>query len=396
MPSVIPRLEQALGPTLGFLTDPVLESMLDDPAVANFAIGNPQELPLPELLAAIRETLEPQDKNWFAYKMNEGASQRAIASAIGPRLGVDIPPENICVTNGGFGAIAATLRAVAGPGDEVIFVSPPWFFYETLILATGAVPVRVSLRPPRFDLDADAIASAISPRTAAVLINTPHNPTGRVYSSEELRLLAGVLSEASERMSRPVYLLSDEAYYRILFDGRRFVSPSSLYPATFVLYSYAKTLLAPGMRIGYIAMPATMPDAERLRRTLLFSQVMTGYAFANADLQYALPRLEQISIDLDVLQRRRETLIPALDRLGYEVTSPEGTFYTMVRSPIASDQDFAQLLRRQRVLVLPGTVVEVPGWFRISLTANDEMVERGLEGFERVLDGLPAGRASSG
>jgi aspartate aminotransferase len=395
MPSLIPRLAEALGPTLGFLTDPDLQALLDDPAAANFAFGNPQELPLPELVSAIRDTLEPKDKNWFAYKMNEPASQHAIAAAISPRLGVQFAPEDISVTNGGFGAIATSLRAVAGPGDEVVFVSPPWFFYETLILAIGAVPVRVPLTPPEFDLDPGALAGAITHRTAAVLVNTPHNPTGRVYPAEQLQQLADVLTEASSRHGRTVYLLSDEAYYRIVFDGVRFVSPASLYPATFVLYSYAKTLLAPGMRIGYVAMPPQMPDRERMREMIFLSQVVTGYSFANADLQYALPRLEQISIDMEALQRRRDMLIPALGRMGYEVGLPEGTFYTMVRSPIPSDEEFAQLLRRQGVLVLPGAVVEVPGWFRISLTANDEMVERGLEGFKKALDEVPSGRLRS-
>ncbi len=395
MPSIVPRIAETLGPTLAFLTDPELNAMLAEPDVANFALGNPQEMPLPELVSAIRDALEPRDKNWFAYKMNEPASQRAIADAIGPRLGVPFSPEDIFVTNGGFAAIASSLRAVAGPGDEVIFVSPPWFFYEALVLAAGAVPVRVTLEPPDFDLDADAIGAAITPQTAAVLINTPHNPTGRVYPPEQLRRLADVLNEASRRHGRTVHLLSDEAYHRILFDGRRFVSPASFYPATLVLYSYAKTLLAPGMRIGYIAMSPEMPDAARLRQTLILSQVISGFAFANADLQYALPRLEELAIDLGVLQRRRDHLIPALAEMGYQTSLPEGTFYTMVRSPIPADLEFARQLRRHGVLVLPGTIVEVPGWFRVSLTANEEMVERGIDGFRSALDAVAAGPRSS-
>jgi aspartate aminotransferase len=315
---------------------------------------------------------------------------------MGPRLGIRFSPQDIFVTNGGFAAIASSLRAVAGPGDEVIFISPPWFFYEALVLAAGATPVRVTARPPDFDLDADAIAAAITPRTAAVLVNTPQNPTGRVYPPEQLRRLADVLSAASRRHGTTIYLLSDEAYYRIVFEGRRFVSPASFYPATLVLYSYAKTLLAPGMRIGYVAMSPEMPDAARLRQTLMLSQVITGFAFANADLQYALPRLEQLSIDLGQVERRRARLIPALREMGYQTSLPEGTFYTMVRSPIPDDLEFTSRLRRHRVLVLPGTVVEVPGWFRISLTANDEMVERGLDGFRRALDEVAAGRSSSG
>jgi aspartate aminotransferase len=395
MPSVVPKIAEAVRPTLDFLTDPELNAMLDDPRVANFAVGNPQEMPLPELVSALREVLEPQDKNWFAYKLNEPASQRAIANAISPRLGVRFAAEDIFVTNGGFAAIASSLRALAGPGDEVIFISPPWFFYEALILAVGATPVRVVARAPDFDLDADAIAAAITSRTAAVLINTPQNPTGRLYPPEQLRELAAALSEASRRQGRTVHLLSDEAYHRIVFDGRRFVSPAAFYPATLVLYSYAKTLLAPGMRVGYIAMSPQMPDAGRLRQTLMLAQVVTGFAFANADLQYALPRLEQLSIDLDALQRRRDHLIPALREMGYQASLPEGTFYSMVRSPIPADLEFASRLRRHGVLVLPGTVVEVPGWFRISLTANDEMVERGIEGFQRALDEVASGRLSS-
>jgi aspartate aminotransferase len=395
VPSIVPQIAGALGPTLAFLTDPELDAMLADPSVANFALGNPQEMPLPDLVSALRDVLEPLDKNWFAYKMNEPASQQAIADAIGPRLGIRFSAQDIFVTNGGFAAIASSLRAIAGPGDEVIFISPPWFFYEALVLAAGATPVRVTARPPDFDLDADAIGAAITPRTAAVLINTPHNPTGRVYPLEQLRRLADVLGAASRRHGRTIYLLSDEAYYRIVFDGRQFVSPASVYPATLVLYSYAKTLLAPGMRIGYVAMSPDMPDAARLRQTLILSQVITGYAFANADLQYALPRLEQLSIDLERLQRRRDNLIPALAEMGYQTSLPEGTFYTMVRSPIQSDLEFTSRLRRHGVLVLPGAVVEVPGWFRVSLTANDEMVGRGLDGFRRALEEVAAGRFSS-
>jgi aspartate aminotransferase len=390
MPSLIPSIAASLGPTLAFMRDPELQMMLADPGIANFAVGNPQELPLPALVEALTDALQPRDKDWFAYKMNEPGSRRVIAASVGRRLGIELASEDICVTNGGFGAIATALRAVAGPGDEVIFVSPPWFFYEALIMGAGAAPVRVRAEAPVFDLPIDEIGGAITPRTAGVLINTPHNPTGRVYQEEQLRRLAEVLSAASQRVGRTVYLLSDEPYHRIVFDGRRFVSPAALYPATLILYSYGKTLLAPGMRIGYIAMPPGMPDADQLREVLTLSQVVTGYAFANADLQHALPRLEELSIDIAALQARRDRLIPALRDMGYEASLPEGTFYAMVRSPIADDIEFALVLRRLGVLVLPGSVLEVPGWFRISLTANDLMVERGIEGFQRALDQVTA------
>jgi aspartate aminotransferase len=385
MPSVLPRIAKALESTLGFLTDPEFESLLDDPRVNNFALGNPQELPLPELVGALQQALEPKDKNWFAYKMNEEASRRTIAESIGTRLGVHFAPEDVFVTNGGFGALAATLRAIAGPGDEVIFISPPWFFYEPLIIAVGAEPVRVRLHPPSFDLDSAAIAAAITSRTVAVVINTPHNPTGRVYPPDQLEELARVLTEASDRHGRPVYLLSDEPYHRIVFDGRRFTTPAALYPATFVLYSYGKTLLSPGMRMGYIALAPGMPDVKQLRGLVVLGQITTGWAFANADLQYALPQIEELSIDVDALQRRRDRIIPALREMGYETDLPEGTFYAMVRSPLDDDLEFARILRRHRTLVLPGSVVELPGWFRISLTANDGMVEPGLESFRQAL-----------
>jgi len=385
MPSVLPRIAKALESTLGFLTDPEFESLLDDPEINNFALGNPQELPLPELVGALQQALEPKDKNWFAYKMNEEASRRTIAESIGARLGVPFAAEDVFVTNGGFGALAATLRAIAGPGDEVIFISPPWFFYEPLIIAVGAEPVRVRLQPPSFDLDSAAIAAAITPRTAAVLINTPHNPTGRVYPPDQLEELARVLTEASDRHGRPVYLLSDEPYHRIVYDGRRFTTPAALYAATFVLYSYGKTLLSPGMRMGYIALAPGMPGVKQLRGLVVLGQITTGWAFANADLQYALPQIEELSIDVDALQRRRDRIIPALKEMGYETDLPEGTFYAMVRSPLDDDLEFARILRRHRTLVLPGSVVELPGWFRISLTANDGMVEPGLDSFRQAL-----------
>jgi aspartate aminotransferase len=273
------------------------------------------------------------------------------------------------------------MRTLVDPGDEVIFLSPPWFFYEQLILASGGEPVRVKLEPPAFDLAVDGIAAAIGSRTRAVIVNSPHNPSGRIYGADDLQRLADVLADASGRIGHPIWIISDEPYNRIVFDGREYTSPSQLYPHTIITYSYGKTLLAPGQRIGYLTVPPTLPERAEIRDEIVLQQFAGGYLFPNALLQHSLAELEKLSIDVGALERRRDRLVPALRDIGYDCTLPEGTFYCMARSPIPDDLAFADILAHHRVLVLPGTVVEVPGWFRISLTANDQMVEDAIPRF---------------
>ena len=353
-----------------------------DPSIANFAVGNPQEMPIPGYVDALRAALTPQDKDWFAYKMSEPNAQKAVARTLTTRTGLDWDPEDVAMTNGGFAALAVTFRAILEPGDEVVFLSPPWFFYELLITAADGIPVRVRLDPPAFDLDLAAIDAAITPRTRAVLINSPHNPTGRIYPIEALQGLGELLERRSGGHDRPILLVCDEPYNRIVFDGRTYHSPSEVYPNTIVTYSYGKTLLAPGMRIGYLTFPPTMPDRAAMRRAIFVAQIATGYSFPNALLQHAIEDLEKLSIDIGALEHRRDRLVPALREMGYEASLPEGTFYVMARSPIPDDVAFSELLAGHGALVLPGSVVEVPGWFRISLTASDAMVDRGLRSFE--------------
>jgi aspartate aminotransferase len=377
-------LRASIEPFLRFFNGPIW-ARTADPDVANFAVGNPQEMPLAGYVDALQRHVVPQDKDWYAYKVSEPKSRNAVARSLTARTGLDWDPEDIAMTNGGFAALAVTFRAILDPGDEVVFLSPPWFFYEILILAAGGVPIRVHLAPPSFDLDVEAIVSAITPRTRAVLINSPHNPSGRVYSLDELRALADALQVAAARNGRSIYLVSDEPYNRIVFDGRTFHSPAEAYPNTITTYSYGKTLLAPGMRIGYIAVPPTSPDRVPLRDAIFVAQIASGYSFPNALLQHAIEDLERLSIDIGALERRRDRFVPALRAMGYETTLPEGTFYVMVRGPNGDDEAFCATLAENGVLVLPGSVVEVPGWFRVSLTASDEMVERGLPGFERAL-----------
>ena len=381
----IDRLAQSVAPFMAFFNGPFAEHNLDR-RFANFAVGNPQEMPLPAYVAALRASLTPRDKDWFAYKLSEPRSRQAVARTLTARTGLGWDPDDVAMTNGGFAALAVSLRAIVEPGDEVVFLSPPWFFYEMLILAADGEPVRVRLAPPDFELEPEAIAAAITPRTRAVLVNSPHNPSGRIFGLDRLRALADVLADASARNGSAVYLISDEPYNRIVFDGRTFHSPAEAYPNTIVTYSYGKTLLAPGMRLGYIAVPPTMPDRERLREAIVLHQFATGFAFPNADLQHAIEDLERLSIDIGAMERRRDRLVPALRAMGYETTMPEGTFYVMARAPIDDDVAFAEILARHEVLVLPGTIVEVPGWFRISLTASDEMVGRGLAGFAAALE----------
>jgi aspartate aminotransferase len=354
-----------------------------DPERADFVAGNPQELAQPAFVESIQRWAVPQDEHWYAYKFNEPYAQEAAASGLRDRRGISFEAEDIFLTDGAFAALLLCIRTVADPGDEVLFLSPPWFFYEALIVGGGAEPVKVRVDMDTWDPDLDAIAAAITARTRAVLINSPNNPTGRIYPPEVLERLATVLTEASERHGRPIYLISDEAYSRIVYDDRAFRSPTEFYPWSFLVYTYGKQLLTPGQRVGYIALPPTMPDREQVRNALMMGQLaFGGNGVPNAVMQRAIVDFETMSIDMKGLEARRDRMVEGLRSSGYDLHSPEGTFYLLPRSPIEDDVAFTGRLARDKVYVLPGAVVEMPGRFRISLTGNDEMVDRALPIFE--------------
>jgi aspartate aminotransferase len=244
--------------------------------------------------------------------------------------------------------------------------------------------VGVSIDWDRFDIDLGAIEAAITPRTRAIIVNSPHNPTGRIFSEETLQALADILTRASERIGHTIYIISDEAYRRILFDGRSCPTPAAFYPATFVVYTFGKALLAPGERIGYVALAPGFPQRETIRVGLTVAQVLSGYGWPNAILQHAIDDLDKEIIDLDLLQRKRDRMVSGLRAAGYSTSEPEGTFYLVVKSPDPDDFAFCERLAEQDVFVLPGMFFEAPGYFRISLTATMEMIERALPVFASV------------
>ncbi|HEY2804106.1 MAG TPA: aminotransferase class I/II-fold pyridoxal phosphate-dependent enzyme [Actinomycetota bacterium] len=371
-----------LQPLMRFFDDSAWSKRQHEPGICDFVAGNPHEPPLPELVESLRSATVPRSDTWFAYPMSEPDARETVSGAIRERLGMQIPPDDVLMTTGAFGAFAALFPAIADPGDEVVYLKPPWFFYASMIRMAGATPVGVSLEPPAFDLDPDAIASVLTERTRAVLINTPQNPTGRIYAEQELDRLAGVLTERSERNGRPVYLVSDEAYRHIRYDDRPFVSPTSRYPSSFMVYTYGKTLLAPGERIGYIAFPPGLSGKEELRDAIKLSQMSGGWLFPNTVLQHALPETDRYSIDIKHLEAKRDRMVDALRGMGYELQVPEGTFYLLPKAPISDDLRFTEMLAEHDVFVLPGALVDLPGYFRVSLTASEEMIERSLAGFE--------------
>ena len=357
----------------------------EDPENCDFVAGNPQELALPEYVEALRRWTVPQDKDWYAYKFNEPYATEAVAASLRERRGLPFEADDVLMTDGAFTGLNLCMRTVTDPGDEVIFLSPPWFFYEAMIIGTGAEPVRVRVDQGTWDLDLDAIEGAITERTSTIIVNSPNNPTGKIYPPETIAALGEMLTAASERHGRPIYLISDEAYSRIVFDGRPYPSPTEFYPNAFLVYTYAKQLLTPGQRCGYVALPPTMPDRQPMREALMIAQLTHGgHGAPNNVLQRAIADIEPMNVDVAALQRRRDRMVQALSSYGYELHSPEGTFYLLPTSPIPDDVAFVDRLAQDKVFVLPGAVVEMPGRFRISITGNDEMVERALPVFERA------------
>jgi aspartate aminotransferase len=377
------RIAASLEPFLRAITD--LGPRMSDPQACDFVAGNPEVPALPGYVETLQKWLEPQHRRWFAYGMPDPRAAESAAEALSDELGLRFEPQDILLSRGAHGAMTLAMSMVLDPGDEVVFVSPPWFFYEAMILGAHATPVRVRADEATWDLDLDAIAGALGPRTRMVLVNTPNNPTGRIYPAETLVGLGALLERHASEAGGPVYLLSDESYSKILFDGNAMRTPARHYDRTLLVHTFSKSALAPAQRLGFLALPPAMPDRPALRDAAMAATFATGNAAPDAVMQYALPDLLDIEVDMGRLQRRRDRMLEALRGEGYSVHTPEATFYLLVRSPIEDELAFARRLAEDGVLVLPGSAFEVPGYFRISLTATDEMVDRAIPVFERAI-----------
>jgi aspartate aminotransferase len=378
--------DAAFAPVRDFYMSSRYAEHRDDPEICDFTFGNPHEMPLDGLVSAIRARAVPHNKDWFAYKTSEEAPQAYLADCVSRELGLAFEPADIALTAGAFAAIMVAFRLVLDAGDEAVFSEPAWFCYEPMLLAADAIPRKVRLAAPRFDLDLAAIEHAIGPRTRLVIVNSPHNPTGRIYGRDTMKALAELLERASSRFGRRIFLLSDEPYRRLRFDGRDFVSPAALYPWTLISYSYGKVLLAPGQRLGYLALSPLMPASERqaLRDVMFSVQMALGWCFPNAVMQYAVEDLERLSIDQAALARRRDRLTATLTGAGFDVLPPEGTFYLWSKWPAGDPEQYWSALADRKVFVLPGSIMNSPAYLRISLTAADAMVERALPAFTAI------------
>lgn len=361
-----------------------------DPDAAVFTFGNPHEMPLRGLVDALKESAEPRTVDWFAYKASDDDASAFLAESLTGELGVPFDPADVTLTAGAFPAIALAFQLLTDPGDEVVIPRPGWFLYAPVLRLAGVTPVEAPLDPVTWDLDLGAIDAAITARTRVVVVNSPHNPTGRVYDAATWVALADLLERASARIGRRIYLLSDEPYRRLRFDGREFASPAAHYPWTLIDYSYGKVLLAPGQRLGYLAASPLMPAADRaaLRAATFPVAASLGWVFPEAVMQYSVPALEGLSIDVAELQAKRDLLHGALTGWGYDLVRPEGTFYLWGAAPGGDAVALADWLRQRSVHVMAGTIFGMPGHVRLCLTATRAMIDSALPVLEEAA-GLP-------
>jgi aspartate aminotransferase len=372
----------SFGPVAAFFNDSRWRSRVGQPEVCDFAFGNPQEMPLPAFVDALRSSVEPQNKEWYGYKGNETFAREIIASSLQATTGVPFEPEDVALTNGGFGAIELMMKLLANPGEEIIYSVPSWFCYAPMAHLHGLQPVSVSMTRS-FGLDLDALVGSINERTRILVVNSPHNPSGSIASAAELAELGARLDDINQHRRRPVWLLSDEAYREIVYSDGYFEPPLRHVRRSAICYSYGKRLLTPGQRIGYFAVSPSAPERDALRDSMFFAQMATGWNFPSALMQYALPDLEKLVIDVKALERRRDHLCEGLEGAGYQVTRPKGTFYVLVRTP-GSEHAFCDWLSARDVFVMPGSLCGIPGHVRLSLTASDQMVERALPKFREA------------
>lgn len=363
-----------------------LKAQYGEENVFDFSLGNPDLEPPALFTEMLKKTIDEEGLGKHGYMPNAGypETRKAIADYLSQEHQVRISGEQVIMTCGAGGGLNVVLKTLLNPGDEVIILVP--YFVEYLFYVSNhGGSFRLVKTKDDFSLDLSEIKKAISSKTKALIVNSPHNPTGKVYGEESMKELGELLRKKSNELGRKIYLISDEPYSKIVYDGIHLPSVFRVYENSILVTSYSKELSIPGERIGFVAISPRAKPLEDLAEGIIFCNRTLGFVNAPALMQRVVRYLQGISVDVSIYQRRRELLCNNLASFGYRFVKPEGAFYLFPQTPI-DDVAFVQELQSKHILTVPGRGFGMSGFFRIAYCVDEKVIRRSLEGFEQVAD----------
>lgn len=355
--------------------------------VYDFSLGNPSVEPPQSVKDAIIKILNEESPNFVhGYSNNSGYEdvRKFVADSTNAEFGTHFGFENIVMTCGAAGALNIIFKSILNPDDEVIVFAPFFGEYNAYVKNYDGKLIVVEADTETFQLNIEAFKSKINNKTKAVVINTPNNPSGVVYSEETIKKLATVMSEAEKEIGHPIYLISDEPYRRLIYDGLTVPFVSKYYKNTFVAYSFSKSLSLPGERIGYIIVNSEIDDFEEMMNALNVANRIIGFVNAPSLFQRVLPYCMNEKTDIETYDKNRKLLYGMLKDLGFECVKPEGAFYMFPKTLIPDDKEFCNAAKEFRILSTPGSAFNCSGYFRLSYCVSTETIERSYDSFKAL------------
>lgn len=353
--------------------------------VFDLSLGNPIMEPPAEFHRELRRLVENPLPGMHRYMENAGYAETraAVAGHLSSESGISFTANDIIMTCGAAGALNVVLKTILNQRDEVVIFAPYFAEYVNYIENHGG-KTKVLPTDEQFIPRLDILESAIGAKTRAVLINSPNNPSGAVYSGDFLHRLGELLSNKETEYGRPIFLINDEPYSKLIYDGREYPRVWPHYQQSIVVTSHSKDLALPGERIGYIAVHPVLSQHQELVNGFIHCNRILGYVNAPALMQHIVRRLQSVTISVAEYQRQRDFLYDNLTEMGYSIMKPQGTFYMFPKSPLEDDISFIRELLKWRVLAVPGRGFGSPGYFRISFCVTDRTLEGSLDGFRKV------------
>lgn len=357
--------------------------------VFNYTIGNPSVPTTDDFNKGLIDLIQNEDSlalHGYSPTLTIYSVRKAVAESLNRRFGMEYVPEDIFMTSGAAGALAHAIRCVTEPGDEVITFAPYFPEYVPYVDGTGAVLKVVPADITSFQINFDAFLEMMNPNVQAILINSPNNPSGIVYSTETITRLTQILTEKQEEYGHDIYLISDEPYREIVFEGTDSPFISKFYDNTICCYSFSKSLSLPGERIGYVAVNPKCKDAELIINMCGQVSRFTGHNCPSSLIQLGVAKVLDETSDLSIYEKNKNILYKELTAMGYECVEPGGTFYMFPKTPIADANEFCNMTAHELDLILvPGDSFMCPGHMRLAYCTTTDMVERSLPLFEKAI-----------